>query len=436
MRLAPRAVALLLPTAFLVAVVLVPQPAEAGTYVVFQENFEGDWPGPWLVGDDNLDAGADYWGVTGYRESQGKSSAWAAQEGKNSATGLPNAATHTEDVGMDAYLRVDIGSLSGVDALTLTFKYWIEAGPGDDFSVRVSDGVVWTTVWSLSGPVAQGWASAEAALPLSTSVLEFRYATAASHDDDYEGVYVDKVEVLAEDSTPPSLSVLEPSADAWLDSDDVLIGWSVSDLASGVAFVEVRLDGGAWINVGDASSFLFYDLSEGTHSVEIRAVDKAANVRVETVSFGVDMTSPSVVITGPQEGDTVTSSSFRVSWTGGDAVSGIAYYEVQVDDGPWVRVGTTESYDVPGVGDGLHVVRVKAVDLAGNSRESEVAFTVNTNPLHPDGPGKGALLYGLIGIGLVGTVFALHRREKIDLRSLWSRFRDLLGKIGLKRKGT
>jgi hypothetical protein len=433
MRCTSRVAIILLPVLMLAAAVLVPQTARAGTFVIFQENFEGDWPGPWLVGDDNLDAGADYWGVSGFREAQGKKSAWAAQEGKSSKTGLPNTVSQSQDDSMDAYMRVDLGSLGVLDAVSLSFKYWIEAGSGDVFRVRVSDGMVWTTVWSLSGPVAQGWTEAEVSLPLSVRFLEFRYVTADTHDDAYEGVYVDKVEVLGEDSTPPDLSVLEPAEGSWVDTRNVLVGWTVTDSASGVAFVEVRLDEGAWINLGDANSYLFQNLSEGAHSVTLRAVDAAGNAQVETLTFGVDTTAPSIVLQGPEEGSISTSSTVEVSWTGGDAVSAVAYYEVRLDDGPWVRVSGS-SYQLTGVVDGVHEVSVRAMDLAGNSRVAETSFVVNTNPLHPDGPGKGALLYGLIGAGLLGVAFTLHRREKINLRAYWSKFKGLFDRIPLRRR--
>ncbi|MFQ5871669.1 MAG: hypothetical protein ACE5IB_05890 [Candidatus Geothermarchaeales archaeon] len=425
-----RALALFAPALLLVAVMLVPQPAQGGTFAVFKENFEGDWPDPWLIGDDNLDAGADYWGVSGFRETQGKKSAWAAQEGKNSLSGLPNEVIRKQDDSMDAYMRVDLGELVGLDSLTLTFKYWIEAGSGDNFSVRVSNGTAWTTVWSLSGPVAQGWTTGEAFLPLSTRLLEFRYVTADSHEDDYEGVYVDEVEVLGEDSTPPSLTVLEPADGVWFASKHVLLGWTASDAASGLAFVEVQLDEGAWINAGQANSFLFQNLSEGSHSVAVRAVDTAGNVRVQTLAFGVDVTPPDVILLGPQEGSTVTSSTVEVSWTGGDSVSGIAYYEVRVDGGPWVQVGSVDSHELTGLADGAHQVRVRAVDLALNSQEVELTFTVNTNPLHPEGPAKGALLYGLIAAGVVGSLFMLHKKEKVDFRAHWRRFKELLRRFG------
>ncbi len=161
-------------------------------------------------------------------------------------------------------------------------------------------------------------------------------------------------------------------------------------------------------------------------------MDKAGNQALQSIDFGVDVTSPSIVLLGPPEGSVVTSSSVELTWTAGDSVSGIAYYEVRLDSGPWMRVEPVDSFVLTGVADGSRRVTVRVVDLAGNGAETSLAFRVNTNPLHPEGPAHGALLYALVTAGALGLLVLLHRKGKVDLGKPWSRIKTLFLRRGPK----
>ncbi|MEM5847378.1 MAG: hypothetical protein QXE97_04815, partial [Candidatus Aenigmatarchaeota archaeon] len=59
---------LLLANALLSLTLLLSKSAKAAgtSNIVFSENFEGTFPGPWNVFDGNTESGSDYWGVTNY----------------------------------------------------------------------------------------------------------------------------------------------------------------------------------------------------------------------------------------------------------------------------------------------------------------------------------------------------------------------------------
>lgn len=123
-----------------------------------------------------------------------------------------------------------------------------------------------------------------------------------------------------------------------------------------------------------------------------------------------DTTSPLLSITSPRVGFTVKSSRVLVSWSGSDVASGIDHYEVKLDEDPWVNVGNDTSYTFNGLGDGNHIVYVKAMDEVGNSNEDQVSFTVNTSFL--GGPGwidDLAIFGALIGIVAISIFFIIKK---------------------------
>ncbi len=65
----------------------------------------------------------------------------------------------------------------------------------------------------------------------------------------------------------------------------------------------------------------------------------------------------------------IRSSTVTATWTGSDDVSGISHYEVRLDGGSLVNVGTSTSHIFSGLGDGRYAIDVKATDKAGNTKQ-------------------------------------------------------------------
>ncbi|MCP8318692.1 MAG: Ig-like domain-containing protein, partial [Candidatus Methylarchaceae archaeon HK01B] len=96
------------------------------------------------------------------------------------------------------------------------------------------------------------------------------------------------------------------------------------------------------------------------------------------VAIYPDLIPPTISITSPTNGSEIKSSTVNVVWTGSDSGSGIDHYEVKLDGGSWINVGTATSHEFTGVTDGIYTVYVKAVDKVGNWKEAMVNFTVST----------------------------------------------------------
>ena len=88
------------------------------------------------------------------------------------------------------------------------------------------------------------------------------------------------------DTTAPTVAITHPSAGDTIEETDVLVVWEASDNAD-IDHVEIRIDGGEWIDVGTATSYLFTNLTEGTHTVEVRVFDLAGNEASSSVTFEI-----------------------------------------------------------------------------------------------------------------------------------------------------
>ena len=195
------------------------------------------------------------------------------------------------------------------------------------------------------------------------------------------------------DTTNPTVSIVLPSDGAIFNRSSVTVSWNGSDVTCGIDHYEVRIDNGSWINVGTNTSYDFTGLSDGSHTVDVKAIDNATNEAADSISFIVDVTTPTVSITSPADGALFNTSSVGVIWTGSDDTSGIEHYEVSIDSGSWINVGTNTSYSFTSLQDGSHSAEVKAIDNAGNENSTSVTFTVDTTPpeINIDSPSEGSL---------------------------------------------
>ena len=132
-----------------------------------------------------------------------------------------------------------------------------------------------------------------------------------------------------------------------------------SDATSGVAIEAISIDNGPWtsppVTIG----------TDGTHRVDFSVTDVAGNRTIVSVTIQVDTTpptlSPSISPSTPdgRNGWYVTQPEITVNAS--DATSGVAAEEVSLDGG---STWASAPFTVP---DGVHDVRVRARDVAGNT---------------------------------------------------------------------
>jgi|GEM_PF-2019165 len=117
----------------------------------------------------------------------------------------------------------------------------------------------------------------------------------------------------------------------------------------------------------------YFNLDEGLHRFQVRAVDPAGNVDVTPASYSwtVDTTEPDTTITlVPNSPTNQTSASFE--YMGYDAYN-ISHYECSLDFEAFAACPTPTEYS--GLDEGSHTFRVRTVDLAGNVDTTPASYT-------------------------------------------------------------
>jgi len=122
-------------------------------------------------------------------------------------------------------------------------------------------------------------------------------------------------------------------------------------------------------------------------------------------------TAPSVTITSPVVGATVSNSSLTINGTASDSTSGLTI-EYQVNGGPWLTaVGTANWQIALNLSPGTSYIQIYATDAAGNTSPIDgfsVTYTpatqtqsgeVQSEPLMP-GWGVVGLLVGVVAVGV------------------------------------
>ena len=198
--------------------------------------------------------------------------------------------------------------------------------------------------------------------------------------------------VVAEDTPDPDTTAPEVTATVTgdQDADDNYVGSATVTLAaadadSGVAMVEYSLDGG---------EFTHYHMpvvvsEPGEHTVAYRATDVAGNTADGTVSFTVvaedtpdpDTTAPTVTaaVAGSQDADGAYVGTATVTVSATDDGSGVDTVEYSLDGGDWTAYSTPLRVSAAGE----HTVAYRATDVAGNTADGTVTFTVVEDTTEP-----------------------------------------------------
>jgi hypothetical protein len=203
------------------------------------------------------------------------------------------------------------------------------------------------------------------------------------------------------DTVDPTINITSPVDGTVFNTTSVTIRWNGRDNNSGINHYEIRIDDGNWFDVGKDNHTTFMDLSNGVHSIDVRAFDNAGNSQKSSVSFSVNTTKLVLNILSPSDGVIITSSSITISWIASDITWGIDHYEVRIDTGDYRDIGLNTNFTFDGVSDGSHTVYIKIVDRAGNEKEFFINVKIDTNVFSITGPYKGLPTYLLITLVVV-----------------------------------
>jgi hypothetical protein len=184
----------------------------------------------------------------------------------------------------------------------------------------------------------------------------------------------------AADTAPPTVAVTSPASGATVGGTVTVSASAADDV--GVAGVQFRLDGA---NLGPEDTSSPYStawdtrtFANGSHTLTAIARDGAGNtataaaVTVSVSNSGSDTTPPTVAITSPADGATVTGT-VKVTAAASDTGSGVAAVTFFLD-GASLATATNSSYTINWntrkSSKGTHVLYAVARDNAGNTQQS------------------------------------------------------------------
>jgi large repetitive protein len=175
------------------------------------------------------------------------------------------------------------------------------------------------------------------------------------------------------DTTPPNTTITEfpPSASA---STSASFSFTASEPGSSF---ECQLDAAAF--TACAAPRTYAGLGQGQHTFAVRAIDGAGNVdpTPSSVVWAVDTIAPETTIpTKPPAVTNSTSAGF------GFAADESATFECKLDAADFAVCGASQNYS--SLGEGPHVLSVRARDLAGNVDATPASYTWTIDTVPPE----------------------------------------------------
>ena len=225
------------------------------------------------------------------------------------------------------------------------------------------------------------------------------------------------------DVIPPTTSILTISNE-WYNSDEVLIDWLPSiDTGSGIAYYEIRIGGGLWAQLEEKPFNLnTSSLSDGRHSVELRAVDVAGNEgEVNAAWLRIDRTAPLVIV--EQIGTQFANPSFLLLDIQIDDGEGSGPYLVEwtMDNITWLETEESGVFTLPDWS--VESLQIRVIDGAG--LETIVTIIIvppeNVDVNQPENVDvevesknilSKTLLFGMIIVNLGLAIFWKYKKQK------------------------
>jgi hypothetical protein len=219
-----------------------------------------------------------------------------------------------------------------------------------------------------------------------------------------------RTDVCPPDTTPPSVPTgLKVSGTT---PTTITFSWNASSDDVGVAGYGLFLDGVSQTPTTNTSATFTGLLCGSSHTLAVDAFDGSVNTSATATLAAAaaacpDTTPPSVSLTSPADGTTV-SGTVQLAASAADDV-GVAGVQFQVDGAALGAADTTAPYsiswDTTGAANGRHTITAVARDAGGNSTTSAAVGVTVTNAIARPTPVPAASVNGVtVGPGfVVGT---------------------------------
>ncbi len=178
------------------------------------------------------------------------------------------------------------------------------------------------------------------------------------------------------DTTPPTISIVSPTANQIFTTNSASVSGTTFDNAS-VSLVRVRVNGGTWQTATGTTSWnATLTLASGSNLIEAQAIDSSnLNSAIQSVSVTynitnvtpppVDTTPPIIALTSPTANQIFNTANITVSGTASDNAA-ISSVRVRVNGSVWqTATGTTSWNATLTLASGSNIIEAQAIDGSG-----------------------------------------------------------------------
>jgi hypothetical protein len=158
----------------------------------------------------------------------------------------------------------------------------------------------------------------------------------------------------------------------------VTVSLNGTDAGSGLALVEVRLDGQDWVQADSLTI-----TADGSHALDGRVIDHAGNVTRQSLVVRIDTIPPEATFIFPMlDSTTPVCGGIELNGKLSDSGSGVASVELSLDGGktwgalPLVNENWRFDWDTTPLPNGKYQGVVRALDVAGNLQSPGSSVTI------------------------------------------------------------
>ena len=175
------------------------------------------------------------------------------------------------------------------------------------------------------------------------------------------------------DTVPPRSFTPNANPAGWTNNTQPVIRFSTNDDTSGIDHYEVKIDMGSFIT--QTSPYMLPVQSNGVHNITVRAIDSAGNFRDGKVVVYIDTEFPTSLEISADPNAWSQIDRPIITFTAIDSLSGIDRYELKIDSGEYsIQISP---YTLPAQSNGVHIVTVRAFDLANKFVQGSVYVYVD-----------------------------------------------------------
>ncbi len=199
---------------------------------------------------------------------------------------------------------------------------------------------------------------------------------------DEVGNYIQSNFWVIRDTKDPTVGFLDVDDINYINTWKMDLSWNAVD-NNGIDHYELKIDERDWDHKGlETSSEL--GLTEGEHTISIRAFDLAGNIDEAEIEVIVDITPPELEFL---DMDVFTSTGIEIEWECDDNY-GIESMFITIEGLKSKDVLGKDGYSITLNQDGRYLVTLNATDLAGNTESISTVIIVDTT--EPRAVWKGA----------------------------------------------